>query len=62
MFALDNRGRSAIQWAAEESEYGTVVFRAKEQVDTCQKSDVSCSTELIALLSRFVEESTLFRG
>lgn len=57
IFALDKCGRSAIQWAVEEREYGAVVLLAKEQLDACQKSDISCPTELVSLLRRFVEES-----
>jgi ankyrin repeat protein len=60
IFALDTCGRSAIQWAVEEREYGAVVLLAKEQLDACQKSDVSCPTEIVSLLRRFVEESALF--
>ncbi|KAJ5392532.1 ankyrin repeat domain-containing protein 44 [Penicillium cosmopolitanum] len=57
IFALDKCGRSAIQWAIEERENQSVVLLAKEQLDTCQIRDVSCPTELVSLLRRFVDET-----
>lgn len=62
IFALDKCDRSAIQWAVEERQYGAVVLLAKEQLDACQKSNVSCPTELVSVLKRFAEESALFHG
>ncbi|CAI7618061.1 unnamed protein product [Penicillium pancosmium] len=61
IFALDKCGRSAIQWAIEEREHQALALLAKEQLNTCKKSDVSCPAQLVSLLEGFVDESASFR-